>query len=145
MPYCILTRTRPLFRIAPMFPSHALRRLLAWIALAAILGLALAPTLARALAKEGSSEWMQICSAQGSKLVAVADLAPGEQPGPSNAGLEHCPFCALHTPAPPPAQLRFSFALPASPPALYPSLFFSAPRPLFAWSVAHPRAPPVLS
>jgi hypothetical protein len=128
-----------------MFPSHALRRLFAWIALAAILGLALAPTLARALASDGAAEWMQICSAQGSKLVAVADLAPGEQPGPSTAGLEHCPFCALHPPAPPPTQLRFSFALPASRPALYPSLFFSAPRPLFAWSVAHPRAPPVLS
>ncbi|MDC8760163.1 DUF2946 domain-containing protein [Janthinobacterium fluminis] len=127
-----------------MSPFLALRRLFSWIALAAILGLALVPTLSQALAKDGGS-WMQICSAQGSKLVAVADLAPADPGAPSTLQLEHCPFCVLHAPLLPTQPLRFSFTLPEVAPARYPSLFFSAPRPLFAWSSAHPRAPPVLS
>ncbi len=128
-----------------MFPSHALRRLLSWIALVAIFAIALTPAAAQMLAKGGASPWMQICSAQGSKLVAVADLGQDAPAAPADGHLKHCPICALHAPALPPGQLRFSFALPDSRPALYPRLFFSAPRALYAWSVAQPRAPPVLS
>ena len=127
-----------------MLPSIILRRCLSWIALAAILGLALTPALAQMMAKGGAPAWMQICSAQGGKLVAMADLAPQDSSKPSTAHLEHCPFCVLHAPLLPTPQLQISFAAPAPPPARYPSLFFSAPRPLFAWSAAQPRAPPAI-
>ena len=128
-----------------MLPSIILRRLLSWIALAAILGLALTPALAQMLARGGPSEWMQICSAQGSKLVAVADLAPDESPAPSTAHLEHCPFCVLHAPLLPTPQWQVSFFAPTAPPARYPKLFFPAPRPLFAWSAGQARAPPAIN
>jgi hypothetical protein len=58
---------------------------------------------------------------------------------------EHCPFCFTHA---------GSFGLPfvativiptVTATTLAPVLFYRAPRPLFAWSVAQPRAPPYLS
>lgn len=126
---------------------HQLRQL-SWIAFVAIFGLALAPTISHALAHgQGDSAYTEICTPQGMKrLLLDASGAPASDPAPATAAshLDHCPLCGLggQTPALPPAQpllqpgdLGLSQALP--------TLFLQAPRPLFAWAAAQPRAPPL--
>ncbi len=125
-----------------MLRSHFLRRLLSWLALAAIVGFALTPTLARLLARPDAPQWMQICSAQGSRLVAAADQP--QPAAPAQPKFEHCPFCALHAALLPTAPTAHAFALTQWRSARYPTLFLDAPRSLRWWSVAHPRGPPRL-
>jgi hypothetical protein len=120
-------------------------RRLTWIALTAMLALALVPTLSHALAfARGQSDLAEVCTSQGPRLAAIGD----ESPAPAGATLvhvEHCPLCSLQAASlglPPAAAegialLNLSHALPA--------LFLAAPRPLFAWSAAQPRAPPAVS
>ncbi|HTN66388.1 MAG TPA: DUF2946 domain-containing protein [Burkholderiaceae bacterium] len=114
----------------------------------AILLNALAPSISHALDSFGgrSAAWVEICSLDGNRLVALAaDHAsaagdPGDQP--QAKATQHCPFCASHA---------GNFALPtpsmAAQPAntgaaVVPLLFYRAPQPLFAWAAANPRAPP---
>ncbi len=75
-----------------------LRRLspcLTWIALLAVLAMAWLPTVSRALthAGGGATAWVEVCTAQGMRLVAV----PVDEPAPGQAAvhLEHCPLCTL--------------------------------------------------
>ncbi len=115
---------------------------------------ALAPTVSRAMepvARDG--HFIELCSAAGTHRVALTAAEAafyGAQAIPAGDGeggevptLEHCPYCAASfNPAlPPAADATPVFAVLGS--ALAPRLFFTAPRPLFAWSPAHPRAPPV--
>jgi hypothetical protein len=60
--------------------------------------------------------------------------------------LDACAYCALagDTPALPPAANAVMVELPAVGRAL-PPLFLHAPRTLFAWHAAQPRAPPTSS
>lgn len=134
-------------------------RLYAWIALFAMLAGALAPTISRAAAagdQSGVRYWLEVCSASGSNLIelAVADAgrygghglvtaAPADGEGaPAHLALDHCPYCG--------AQAGTAALPPHDPPPLIvaqrvmraPTLFLLAPRPLFAWSSARPRAPP---
>jgi hypothetical protein len=113
-----------------------------WLAIFAMLGLALAPTVSHALAASGpGNPWAEICSVAGGKLV-VADVA-GAAGGQAEAGthLGHCPLCG---------QIGSAPALPSAafvPVRIAgaehrPALFFHAPRLLFAWAAAQPRAPP---
>jgi hypothetical protein len=121
-------------------------RRLTWIALTVMLALALMPTLSHALsfARGAPSALSEVCTPQGARLVALNDQAP--EPGPAAFGhLDHCPFCSLHG-----AALGMPPATPGhiEPAALghaVPPLFLAAPRPLFAWSAAQPRAPPAFS
>ena len=121
-------------------------RLVAWVTCWAILLGALAPgvTSAMALRAASGAAWTEVCSATGSKWVQGApEEAPTRSaPAPSGHDGGHCKHCLLHHP---------SAALPAAPQAgapfvasghLLPALFFAAPRPLFAWTSAHPRGPP---
>ncbi len=128
-----------------MYCFIALRRLLAWIAVIAILGGTIAPAISHALAQRNGATAvrMQICTAHGMKLVAT-DARGESQPALPGLHPEHCPFCVLDATALPPEQKQF-FLFPVNQAGLYPSLFFSAPRPLPAWSAANPRAPPTLS
>lgn len=116
-----------------------------WLALAAMLALALLPTLSHALAfARGASAWAEVCTPQGMRLVSV-DVAQAVDTGtPVQAAghLEHCPLCALGADTPP---------LPPAPPAALPlplsaaeppALFLHAPRTLHAWRSAQPRGPP---
>jgi hypothetical protein len=128
--------------------SRRAQRLLAWIASFAILLTALAPTISHALnLRAPATNWMEVCSVNGAKLVAVAmddsesrTSPDGELPG--SHLLKHCPYCSLHStslgmpPAPPasPALLDLQFQVP--------ELFLLAPRTLFAWASAQARAPP---
>ena len=114
------------------------RRLALWIATLAILFGTLAPA---ALSAAGGA-WAEVCTASGARWVRVGDATPGDLPADTGHVLGHCPLCSLHTPTlgPPPALesglplATASFAVPA--------LFLAAPRPLFAWLSAQPRAPP---
>lgn len=125
------------------------KRLAAWFAMFAILLAALAPSVSHAVAAaKGDASWIEVCTSAGPALVKVADEqsptpAPAQPvPGDQGVHLEHCPFCFTHAGAfgLPPATLT---VLPAAGSAeLLPTLFYRAPRPLFAWAAGQPRAPP---
>lgn len=129
-----------------MFLLRAFRRLFSWIALLAILGGALAPAVSQALHAQGGKSFLEICTAQGTRLIAVDADANPQQSDTPQVVMEHCPFCVPHAGSQgllPRSELVFH--LPDDGARFYPPLFFSAPRPLFAWAGAQPRAPPFLS
>ncbi len=117
------------------------KRLQVWIACLAILLNALAPSLSHALMTPGgSSNMMEICSAAGTRWIVAdqADDAPAQSPLQHP---EHCPFCITH------ADLldlpgAASFAVTGGH-DLFPALFYRSPSPLFSWSAAKPRGPPL--
>ncbi|HRD98277.1 MAG TPA: DUF2946 family protein [Rubrivivax sp.] len=121
------------------------RRPTLWIALLAILFAALAPAISHGLAA-GSSTWIELCTAQGSRWIAV-DTGGAEQPAGSNGlgggHFDHCPFCHLSSPAmaPPPAH-AWATRLPELRDGL-PERFLSAPQAAHIWRAAQPRAPPL--
>lgn len=136
------------------FPSARIRRCISWFACLAILMSALAPALSHALVSRAAGDvWVEICSVTGAKLVrldsgAAADDTQAAGPGHETAPVhtyKHCPYCAIHSDGlglPPPAMaepalLSLGHAVPA--------LFLHAPRTLFAWARAQPRAPPLNS
>jgi hypothetical protein len=119
-----------------------------WFALCIATVMALAPTLAHALAwSQGSGgRYMEICTAIGTRLVPVdsatvsADSPAGQE---SVLSLSHCPFC-LHTAdrvAPPPHPVAYLFSdLGGEQEAMVWQAFF------FATQVAltpPPRGPPL--
>ncbi|CAD5365988.1 conserved hypothetical protein [Rubrivivax sp. A210] len=120
-----------------------------------MLMLALTPTLARALDRTRGDVglWVEVCSLQGMKLVALqgaatggaADDVDGDVDGAmvqASGDLEHCPDCSLahHELAPPPTLSSLVLASGAD--YLAP-LFLQAPRTLFAWRGPPSRAPPL--
>lgn len=129
-----------------MFRLRLFRRLFGWVALLAILGGALAPAISHAVYQQTGKSFLEICTAQGTRLIAVdADADPGKGSA-QHVVMEHCPFCVPHAGSLgllPTTELVFN--LPADGFNFYPPLYFSAPRPLFAWASAQPRAPPVFS
>lgn len=122
---------------------QAIRRLFrraTWLALVAMLGLALAPTVSHALAASGpGNPWAEICSVAGGKTVAVDAAGSRAEAG---AHLGHCPLCGQvgDVPALPGAEYR---PVRVDVAQYHPALLLHAPRTLFAWAVAQPRAPPL--
>ncbi len=120
----------------------------AWLALWAMLAMALLPTVSHALAfaRGGASNWVEVCTPQGMRLMAVAvadgaDGAPAPAPVQAAGHLEHCPLCALGGDLPPlPAAAPAALLPPHS--AALPSLFLQAPYAQQAWRSAQPRGPP---
>jgi hypothetical protein len=109
------------------------------VAFVAILSLALAPTLSRAIAHmQGDASWGAVCTSSASSLPAATE-APASLPGAAH--LDHCPLCAVGAqPFAPPVAARplvvddvVSQALPRLRPE------HAAAR---AWFVARPRGPP---
>lgn len=136
---------------AAMIFGRRLRAFTLWIACCAILLGGLAPTLSHAFATEIPDGWVEICSVAGSKLIRVdaGDALSPDAAGPSDPGesrahaLEHCPYCSTHATV---------LGLPPTAPTdlildarehHVPALFLAAPRTLFAWAIAQPRAPPL--
>ena len=133
---------------------HAFRqRFLAWIALVAMVVSALAPAISRAMGPDESGRYLiEVCSAAGTHQIALTveeaafygeQLIPaGDSEGDDAPMLERCPYCSASSNLAmlPPADTMPVFAVIGS--QLAPKLFFVSPRPLFAWSPAHPRAPP---
>ena len=131
------------------------QRLLASLGLVVVTFAALAPALANAFAisSMGPMVWIQLCSGQGTKRIAVdssgdpiasVDRADNSRRSAAHMG-EHCPFCYIeHTPATLPPALP-----PCVPQRLahraFPALFYAAKRPMHAWAPALARAPTALS
>lgn len=120
----------------------------AWIACLAILFNAFVPVVSHALNASSSSSpaKMEICTAMGIEMLPMALPGdPGDHPDGDKLlkSLTHCGYCATHA---------GSFGLPPQPAAVFavigghdvfPPLYYSSPRPLFLWSPAQSRAPPV--
>lgn len=123
--------------------DRLLQRLCASLALLALLFASAAPTLSHAMAAAGHEGWVQVCTAQGMRWVALEADAQAPQPGPAPAArLEHCPVCSLaaQSLACPPALPRW---LPAPTGHVgLPERFEQAPSTAHAWVRAQPRAPP---
>ncbi len=128
-----------------------------WIAIFAMAMSALAPTVSRAMGPDEHGRYLvQLCSATGVEWVALsADEAAfygetgavstdSDPAGPSLAD-DDCPYCSAQfgNALSPPPSLPHVFAVAGG--AVLPALFLVSPRPLFAWSPAHPRAPPALA
>lgn len=127
------------------------RRFAAWIACFAILLAALAPSISQAVAnakQESGSGWAEICSVAGIRFVQLVQADGGaadEKSGGKAMQMEHCAFCSTHAGSvglPPTSPVLL---LVASGTAIFPSLYYQSPAPLFIWSTAQSRAPPVLA
>lgn len=134
---------------------HRFRQgLYAWIAIFAMAMSALAPALSRAMGPDEHGRYLvELCSAAGVEWVELSAEeaafygetgAVSSESGPAQSvpSLDHCPYCSAQfgNALPPSPDLSQSFAVAGG--AVLPTLFLVAPRPLFAWSPAHPRAPP---
>ena len=123
------------------------RRFTLWLAALALAFSALAPVMSHALAlASGSSRWVEVCTAQGSRWVQLEDAGRGA-PGPESGGplaghQDHCPCCphVSQGMAPPPAPVTPLPALAMKEGA--PERFLTAPRTAHAWRPAQPRGPP---
>jgi hypothetical protein len=121
------------------------------LALVAMLWLAGLPTLSQALTSAtGQTRWVEVCTAQGMRLLAVSEAAAaaGEDPVPpmsTDLSVGHCSFCSLAGGAlglPPTHEQAWlgarADALPW-PPSPVPRA--GTPQ----WGSAQPRAPPACS
>jgi hypothetical protein len=104
---------------------------------------ALAP--AAAMTASDQDDWVEICTAQGMRWVALEAGVGAEPASPADAAnghLERCPWCSLagHVMAPPPAlgsTLRLKPQRLGPPPR-----YLSAARTAHVWCSAQARAPP---
>lgn len=123
------------------------KRMLAGIAVLVMSVTALAPALANALGQSSPVMWVELCSAEGTKRVALdTSGAPVDATHQSaNHVSEHCPFCHIEhaqvtLPPTPDPVVPQTQAL-----AEFPDLFYAAPRRMHAWAPSRSRGPPVLS
>jgi hypothetical protein len=123
------------------------QRLFAWIALVAMLALALLPTLSHAFAAargDGVAGSGEICSADGTRRAAGNERAPASPASALDHFGQHCPFCARGGVdlAPPPAHRLAALTTAVD---ARPRLFWRAPALPFAWRSAAPRGPPAFA
>jgi hypothetical protein len=148
-------RLWPAAKLEAMSDLRLQLRPLSWIALVAILALAILPTLSHAWAHsqaQGAGGWAEVCTSQGPQRVAVD--ADGKlvdtviDAAASSAGaahLQHGPLCVLSCdvpPLPPAASAALPLALASE---VLPTAFLHAPRTLFAWRSTQPRGPPAIA
>jgi len=127
-----------------MFTVRKQLRGFVWLALMAILALALLPTVAHALnfAQGGTSSLAEICTPRGLQWVQL-DGAPADTELPAAVDhMQDCPYCsrAMSMTGLPPTVLQLLLQPPVG--GAKPPLFLHAPRTLFAWASAQPRGPP---
>lgn len=128
-----------------MLPSRKPRRLVAWLALLAMLWGALVPTLAQAVvASSDGPGWMEVCSTSGVVWVRVdvAVDASTPEPSPMAADSSACAWCLLQGSADVPPN-HASTALVTHAPGALPDTLFASIVPLAVWSTAQSRAPPL--
>lgn len=108
----------------------------------AVLLASLAPTLTHALGFAKGSTWIEVCGATGPQWIDTS-VGHGSPTAPAKAHVfEHCPFCTMHAPLlglPPAVAVA---AMPGGGYGAFPPAFEAAPRTLFVWVSAQPRAPP---
>jgi hypothetical protein len=133
----------------PMLTLVQLRRT-SFIALLAMVMLALAPTVTKVIAAERvDSNLVEVCTTEGTKWLSASELgqaaSAGHDQGPSSLH-DHggdCPYCNLQT-----TKFFSSVVLSCATVksvALLPPLLYQAPKPLFAWAHSRSRAPPSAS
>ena len=127
-----------------MFTVRKQLRGFVWLALAAMLAMALLPTVAHALtfAQGGKSSLAEICTPRGMQWVQL-DGAPADTELPAAVDhMEDCPYCsrAMSMTGLPPPVLQLQLQPQTG--GAKPPLFLHAPRTLFAWASAQPRGPP---
>jgi hypothetical protein len=130
-----------------MFTLAQLRRT-SFIALLAMLMLALAPTVTKVIAAERiDSNLVEVCTTEGTKWLSASELgqaaSAGHDQGPSSLH-DHggdCPYCNLQTTKFFSSVVQSCVATKSV--ALLPPLFYQAPKPLFAWALQPARAPPL--
>ncbi len=116
------------------------RKLIHWIAAAAITMSALAPALSQAvsLAKGGHGFAMEVCSVDGEKIqvnVQGDELLNQSQP------IQPCPYCIAHSTITPAFNTTLTFQAPQTF-AMLPQLFYHSPKPLAVWLTPPSTAPP---
>ena len=112
-----------------------------WIALVAILLVALAPSVTGWLSASRTQLWGQVCSAATRAATKPGSSAGGQSPAAPHA-FEHCPYCALHADLGPPPDAGPADAGVAVAFRARPLAFVRAPRASATWASAQPRAPP---
>jgi hypothetical protein len=129
--------------------SRKLRQIAWWGAFLAVAVTVWSATFSYLLAPaqdRGNATLVEICTSHGPVWLDQSGQPDEGQSGGSGSlsQFEHCPLCVLRD-----VMLLPAFARVIQPVAQYtyffPPLFFAAPRPLFAWSPASPRAPPVFA
>jgi hypothetical protein len=129
--------TAPVSRVRPPLYRFA------WLALAGMLGLALAPTLPHSLARwqRDRLALAETCTPQ--RAVAGGLVREDGSPSMPRQTLGHCPYCALGATASAlPSALRVAFNGHDAGAAVPPSRR-QAPRTLAVRIAAQPRAPPL--
>lgn len=122
------------------------RRPLIWLALAAMLAMALLPTVSHTLAfvRGGAAAWAEVCTPQGLRVVAgnPGEVDRGAVPLQAAGQLAHCPLCTLAADHPglPAAPLQAGVLLRFDAVRLPPATPLQ--RSLPTWPRAQPRGPP---
>lgn len=132
-----------------MFCTRILRKFRTALATFAVLVMALAalaPAISHALGYSPVANWVELCSAQGTKRIAVN--SSGEPISPSEQAMqhaEHCPFCHVeHSPAMLPTAPA-PFVPQTDVKSSMPALFYAAPNASYAWAPSLSRGPPAVS
>jgi len=123
-----------------------------WIAIIAVLMSSLAPSVSQALAvqKSNLNSMDFVCSASGMQMIAAVavdeiKLSAADQSNDQQVLMgDHCPYCALQANYVLPLNNALNFEIPLNL-TIYPALFYTSPKPLFAWLTLPSRAPPLIS
>jgi len=136
------------------------QRLLAFIAIVAILLNSLAPSISHIIASKNTLPWQQICTQNSIKLIAsvidgnnflsdtITKSNPGQQNDNNQSGhlpMVDCGYCVTHAGSDSVFSKAFALTTTSITLRLFPALFYSSPDKLFIWAASNPRAPPVIS
>ena len=135
-------------KITVMFDLKQIRRT-TFIALLAMIMLALAPTVSKLITTNRSNvNLVEVCTTEGSKWLSISDLVQASSvnndhvPASINDHGE-CYYCNLQTSNFLPSVVNPCITSKSA--AILPPLFYQAPKPLFAWTHSRSRAPPIVS
>ncbi len=135
-------------KIVSMFDLKLFRRT-SFIALLAIIMLALAPTVSKLItANRLNVNLVEVCTTEGTKWLSISELVQ-----PTSVNNNHVPasindhgdcyYCNLQTSKFLPSVINLCITSKLA--AILPSLFYQAPKPFFAWTHSRSRAPPIAS
>ncbi len=110
----------------------------AWVAVMAILMLALAPAISAVRGNSNYAAWVNVCR------TGPMAVSPDSPDGTAHLGT-HCPYCALHADALPPAPRTPQVPRDVLPAFTEPQAFLQAPSTGHVWRNALSRGPPRLS
>lgn len=127
--------------------SLAHRRRVAWFAVFAVLLNALAPAMSHALAARLGVTWLEICTKDGLKRIAVnyQGARPDLPAGAHVAAPDHCPYCAPHGASVAHVPPAGAIVPVVTGPALVAAVLTTRAPQRAEWSSGHARAPPAFS